>query len=36
MQKILMSVVSTIIIIWNELRNKEKSTDTKRNRKGGN
>ena len=37
MQKILMSVVSTNIIIWNELRSKEKSNNSeKRNRKGGN
>ena len=37
MQKILMSVVSTIIIIWNELRSKEKNNNSdKRSRKGGN
>ena len=36
MQKILMSVVSTIIIIWNELRSKEKNSSEKRSRKGGN
>lgn len=37
MQKILMSIVSTVIIIWNELRSKEKSNREKRNNsKGGN
>lgn len=34
MQKILMSVLSTIIIIWNELRSKEPSSK-KRSKKGG-
>ena len=37
MQKILMSIVSTVIIIWNEMRSKEKSNNSeKNNRKGGN
>lgn len=36
MQKILMSIVSTVIIIWNELRNKEKKYSSKTNKKGGN
>ena len=36
MQKILMSIVSTVIIIWNELRSKEKKYGTKQNKKGGN